>query len=80
MEEHVELLVSVADSERESIEDVAERLSNAGMQVKETLPELGTVVGSGPPGLVRELEQVRGVEKIARSGSFSLPPPDSPIQ
>lgn len=72
--------VTVQDSHRSEIQDVAERLRACGLEVDRVLETVGMITGSAPEGRQTELEAVEGVSSVDGEVRFLLPPPDSDIQ
>ncbi len=80
MEDEEELLVSVDDEHLESLSEVTDHLTRAGMRVDRTLPEIGTVIGVAPAGALERLKGVRGVSAVSPARGFQAPPPDAEVQ
>ncbi|WP_192477051.1 ketohydroxyglutarate aldolase [Arthrobacter sp. AET 35A] len=72
--------VTVQDSHRSEIQDVAERLRARGLEVDRVLEAVGMITGSAPEDRQAELEAVDGVLSVDGEVRFLLPPPDSDIQ
>ncbi|NOJ59486.1 ketohydroxyglutarate aldolase [Arthrobacter sp. 260] len=72
--------VTVQDSHRSEIQDVAERLRARGLEVDRVLEAVGMITGSAPEDRQAELEAVDGVSSVDGEVRFLLPPPDSDIQ
>jgi len=64
------VFVTVASEHREHIEQVADRLRAAGMNVAEVYPEAGTVTGEIPPGMWDTVSAVEGVSDIEEEPIF----------
>lgn len=75
-----EVTVTVADAALDSLEDVVNGLSSAGMQVDRVLGGLGVVTGTVATGALPALEAVSGVAGVARAQAFRLAPPDAEVQ
>ena len=67
MVEHTAVNVAVDEEHREACDEVAGELRAAGMNVTETLHNLGIVVGWVAPGGVERLRDVRGVLAVEAS-------------
>lgn len=72
--------VTVQDSHRSEIREVAERLRSCGLNVDRVLETVGMITGSAPEDCQPELEAVAGVASVDGAVRFLLPPPDSDIQ
>jgi hypothetical protein len=67
----VTLLVSVDDEHFELLDDVAERLKKAGMEIGDRLYEIGVITGSANAEKVKALSGVAGVANIEPSQKVS---------
>ena len=76
----VRLLVSVDDEHLNRFSEVVNDVEAAGMQVEQTMEDLGALVGSIEPAQVETLRQVEGVSSVEESRQFQIPPPDSEVQ
>jgi len=74
------ITVTVHDDHVARIDEVAERLRRAGMDVEQTLPAVGLITGSVPPSARPAVAATEGVEAVEDETAFSLPPPDSDVQ
>ncbi len=72
--------VTVSDSHTDRIDEVAQALSDRGMQVRQVLPAIGMISGSAAADQEQSLQAVDGVEAVEEETSFQLAPPDSPVQ
>ena len=72
--------VTVAESHRASIEDVASRLREGGMQVEQVLPGIGVITGTVPAAQLPALAELEGVASIEEGTEFRIPPPDAEVQ
>jgi hypothetical protein len=79
-EPQVALTVSVDDEHLDRLENVADRLREAGMQVDRALPAIGTITGAVAASKLAALRAIEGVADVEESREYQLPPPDSPIQ
>lgn len=79
MAEHV--TVSVDDAHVELIDEVADRLRAAGMEVQHVLAGVGVITGSvGSISQCAALGALDGVAAVQPRQTFELPPPGSAIQ
>ncbi|HEV2883158.1 MAG TPA: hypothetical protein VGX24_17950 [Pyrinomonadaceae bacterium] len=67
----VHLIVSIDGDQPEMLDEVAERLTEAGMKVRERLHEIGVITGSADAEKVKDLSQVQGVTNIEPSRKVS---------
>jgi len=67
----VNLIVSIDGDQPETLDEVAERLTEAGMEVSERLHEIGVITGSADAEKVKDLSQVQGVTNIEPSRKVS---------
>jgi hypothetical protein len=72
--------VTVADSDLAEIEDVAQRLRDAGMTVDAVLGAVGIITGSVPDASIASLHAVPGVAAVEPQATFRIPPPDAEVQ
>jgi hypothetical protein len=79
-EQQVALTVSVDDEHLDRLENVADRLREAGMRVERALPTIGTITGAVPASKLQAVRAIEGVADVEESREYQLPPPDSPIQ
>ena len=76
----VDLVVTVADSHRAGIAEVAARLKAAGMGSLQTLHGAGLITGNAEAGAVARLGKVAGVQAVEASGEVHIAPPESDVQ
>jgi hypothetical protein len=72
--------VTVADSHLAQIEEIADRLRAAGMQVEQVLATIGVITGTVPAAQLSALHAVEGVAAIEQQTRFQIPPPDAEVQ
>ena len=72
--------VTIADEDPERFAEVVRQLEEAGLQVEQSLPEIGIVSGSIEAARRADLDRVQGVAGVEPERTFQLPPPDSPVQ
>lgn len=77
---HVDVVVTVADSHRSKISDVADRLRAAGLSASQTLASAGIVTGSVARDALPRLHAVKGVKAVEASGTVQIAPPDADVQ
>jgi riboflavin synthase alpha subunit len=76
----IHVTVSVDDAHFGKIEEVAQRLRSAGMNVGRTLGAIGAISGHVDSGHLAGLSKVPGVSAVEREHSYQLPPPDAKVQ
>jgi hypothetical protein len=76
----VDVVATVTDEHQDRIEQVANALRLAGLQVTQVLEELGQVTGTVREDGLDALRAVVGVQSVDRSGEVRIAPPDSPVQ
>ena len=64
-------------SNDQSINDIATRLSEEGLTVKEILEEIGCITGSADEVTAERLKRVKGVVDIAPDMQIDVGPPGS---
>lgn len=75
-----DVTVTVADSHAGDVDEVAERLRDAGMQVDQVLATLGVITGSVDSAQISVLEALPGVAAIEPQTGFQIAPPDADVQ
>ncbi len=76
----VELVVTVADSHRESLSGLVQQLQAKGLTDATALESAGLITGHAPVDVIKDLQGILGVSAVETSGMTQLPPPDSKIQ
>ncbi len=74
------ITVTVHDDQLAPIDELADRLRQAGMQVDQVLHPVGVITGSVPAAQRSAIDGMPGVAAIEDERSFQLPPPDVDIQ
>ena len=72
--------VTVHDDQLPCIDELADRLRDAGMRVDQVLHPVGVITGSVPSAQRVMIETVPGVAAVEDETTFQLPPPDAEIQ
>jgi hypothetical protein len=72
--------VTIDDKHLGRLDDIADRLQGAGMQVEQVLQPIGIITGSVSPTQRHSLEDVPGVAAVEGESSFQLAPPDADVQ
>lgn len=72
--------VVVDDAQLDRIDELADRLRDAGMQVEQVLGDIGVITGVLPRERRAEVSAVVGVAGVEEERSLSLPPPDADVQ
>ena len=78
MRRHV--TVTVADSHAGMLEELAERLAGAGMQVDQVLAAVGVITGSAQDEQLAAIATLEGVAAVEQQSTFQLAPPDADVQ
>jgi len=77
----MDLLVSVEDKYIDRLSEVVKSCADAGMNVEQTLENLGVLTGSVDSAeKVELLRRVKGVSHVEESRQIQIAPPDSPTQ
>ncbi len=63
-----------------SVQNVADRLKSAGMDVSGILESIGTITGSVDPSRIAELHKVEGVSNVSQSRTYRIAPPGSEVE
>lgn len=72
--------VTVHDDQLPHIDELADRLREAGMRVDQVLHPVGVITGSVPSAQRAMIEAMPGVAAVEDETTFQLPPPDAEIQ
>jgi hypothetical protein len=72
--------VTVHDDQLTHIDELADRLRDAGMRVDQVLHPVGVIIGSVPSAQRAMIETMPGVVAVEGETTFQLPPPDADIQ
>ena len=76
----VDVVVTIADSHRSTISEVAARLKKAGLARATTLDSAGIITGSVATDGLAGLQGIAGVQAVETSRDVQIAPPDSEIQ
>ncbi|WP_026552435.1 hypothetical protein [Arthrobacter sp. H20] len=74
------ITVTVKESHRSAINEVAERLRAGGIDIDRVLGAGGMVTGSAPDDCRSALEAVEGVASVDAGMRAQLPPPEGDVQ
>jgi hypothetical protein len=74
------ITVTVDDGHIAGLHEVAQQLTEAGMNVDQVLGTVGIITGSAPSNRCAALERVPGVTTVEKEHTFQLPPPDADVQ
>jgi hypothetical protein len=74
------ITVTVDDDHVARIQEIADQLRAAGMQIGQVLPEIGVITGAAMTSVKPAISALPGVAAVTYERSFQLPPPDSDIQ
>jgi hypothetical protein len=76
----VDVIVSIDDAHMGRVQEVADRLRAAGMDVRGVHETIGTVTGSVDDARLADLSRVEGVQDVERARGYSVAPPESDVQ
>ena len=74
------VVVTVADSHVDNVDELAQSLSRAGLVVDQVLVASGIIMGAAPAGALARLRRTRGVKAVEHAGAVQIAPPDADIQ
>jgi len=74
------LLVSIADEALSDFAAVVRNCEQAGLQVEETMDEIGVITGTIDAAKLDGLKRVRGVRDVEDAGAATIAPPESDLQ
>ena len=78
--EKLKVNVSVADDHLRSMQEVVQRLKDAGLSVEQTLEGLGIVTGTVEAAKLPALSGLEGVSAVETDREVRIAPPDSDLQ
>ncbi len=76
----VQVTISIDDAHLEQIDQVADQLKAAGLDVAQTMSTLGIVTGSIDSDKMSSLSEVTGVDSVEVDKTITLPTPGSDVQ
>jgi hypothetical protein len=76
----IQVTISIDDAHLEQIDQVADQLKAAGLDVDQTMSTLGIVTGSVDSDKLSALSKVDGVDSVQKEKTINLPPPGSDVQ
>ena len=76
---NVKMKIVVEESSRSEIDRIKAALREKGLQVRESIPEFRTILGSDDSELMPQFQSVQGVEGVRQEGRFQLPPMDEKV-
>ena len=76
----VQVTVSLDEAHIGQINQVADQLRAAGLEVDQVLSTIGIVTGSIEADIMPSLSQVDGVESVEQGRTYKLAPPNSDLQ
>jgi len=74
------ITVTVTDDQLANIDELADRLRVAGMQVDQVLHAVGVITGSITKSQRTSIENMAGVAAAEEETSFQIAPPDADVQ
>lgn len=78
MADKVDVLVSLSDDHEP--EAVTSDLRDAGLEIEQAMPEIGTISGKAAPEKFPDIEAVKGVAALEQAGEIQIAPPESDVQ
>jgi hypothetical protein len=75
-----QITVTVDESHRAALGEVAAQLREKGMRVDNELDAIGVITGEANEGALPGLRTVAGVESVRENQTFQAAPPDSAVQ
>jgi hypothetical protein len=72
--------VTVADSHAADIDELADRLRQAGMDVDDVLRAIGIITGSVPIEQLSSIEALPGVAAVEKQLTLGIAPPDADVR
>jgi hypothetical protein len=76
----VKVSVCIQDDHIDQIGQVSDSLRSSGMDIEQTMPNIGIISGSIEAQKVDQLHKIAGVDTVELEQSYQLPPPNSPLQ
>jgi hypothetical protein len=76
----VNLLISIDENYIDKMPEVVENLQSVGLQVEQSMQEVGVVTGSCEQAKVAAISQVEGVSEVETERQYQIAPPNSNIQ
>jgi hypothetical protein len=74
------VVVTVKESHRGEIADIAQELSSRGMHIHDVQELVGTISGSAASNAWKSLREIPGVASVDAQQDIALPPSDSDVQ
>ena len=78
MADKVDVLVSLNDEHEP--EALTSDLRDAGLEIDQAMPEIGTITGKAAPEKLADIGAVKGVAAVEQAGAFQIAPPDADVQ
>ena len=76
----VKITVSIDEAHINQIQEVAAQLEAMGMEIKQTMPTIGLVIGSVQSEKIPSLYKVEGIQNVEPERTYQLAPPNSEVQ
>ncbi len=76
----VKITVSIDEAHINQIQEVTDQLGATGMDIKQTMPTIGVVIGSVQSEKIPSLYKVEGVQNVEPERTYQLAPPNSDVQ
>lgn len=75
----VNLKIVIEEDRRADIDRIEADLKEKGFDVRASIPEFRTIIGSGDSAILDHFRGVEGVQTVRPEGRFQLPPMDEDI-
>ena len=76
----VKITVSIDEAHINQIQEIAAQLGAMGMEIKQTMPAIGLVIGSVQAEKIPSLYKVEGIQNVEPERTYQLAPPNSDVQ
>jgi hypothetical protein len=76
----VKVSVCIHNDHIDQIGQVSDSLRASGMDIEQTMPNIGIVSGSIESQQIEQLQEIAGVDSVELEQNYQLPPPNSPLQ
>ena len=76
---NVNLKIMVEEGRRGDIDQIEAALKEKGFEVRASIPEFRTIIGSGDSAILDQFQSIEGVQTVRPEGRYQLPPMDDGI-
>jgi hypothetical protein len=74
------IMITVTDESLDQLSSVATQLRGAGVNVEQTLDEVGMIIGTVDESKLESVSKIAGVAGVERDRTVTIAPPDSDVQ